>query len=152
MRLGSIISPNTQGMKEILSFTIILTMARTLSRYPAQFIANNLGGVFGTQLMQEGINMLLELSDLKDYADELAKRLPRIAQKVTISEPGTSTDDLSVLDEAIKLPPIYKRCIRDFNLFGVSIGYFSIWPGSIKTANMVEALRSANQGNDLGAI
>lgn len=96
--------------------------------------------------------MLLELRDLKDYADALAKRLPRIAQRVTIREPGTSEDELSVLDEAIKLPPIYKRCICKFNFFGVSIGYFSTWPGSIKAGNMIEALRNANQGGDLRAI
>ncbi|MEO6145650.1 MAG: hypothetical protein ABIT70_01105 [Sulfuriferula sp.] len=95
--------------------------------------------------------MILNLSDLKDYADALAKRVPGIAHRVTIKEPGISADDLSKFLAGMCLPPIYVRCISALNLFGVAIGYFSVWPGSIKAGNMVEALLRANQGDYLGA-
>lgn len=94
--------------------------------------------------------MIENLGDLKGYADALAKRVPSIAGRVKFNEPGLSADDLSRLS-ALNLPPIYERCVSMFSLFGISMGYFSMWPGSIKTGHMVEALLRANAGNDSGA-
>lgn len=94
--------------------------------------------------------MLENLEDLKNYTDALAKRMPSIAQRVRINEPGLSVDDLSRLS-MLGLPPIYARCISMLSLFGVAIGYFSMWPGPIKSGNMVDALLHANQSDYLGA-
>jgi len=94
--------------------------------------------------------MIENLDDLKGYADALAKRVPSIAGRVKINEPGLSADDLSRLS-ALNLPPIYERCVSMFSLFGIAVGYFSMWPGSIKTGHMVEALLQANAGNYSGA-
>jgi hypothetical protein len=122
-------------------------MARTQFRYLNQYTVNSPGGVFGIRHTQEiEINMILNLYDLRDYADALAKRVPRIAHRVLIDEPGISADNILHLS-ALRLPPIYASCIQRFNLFGVAIGYFSLWPGSIKAGNMINALIHANQEN-----
>ncbi|WP_445289563.1 hypothetical protein [Variovorax atrisoli] len=52
---------------------------------------------------------------------------------------------------ALDLPPTYARCIGRFSLFGVAVGYFSMWPGSIRAGNMVDALLHGNEGVYPGA-
>lgn len=93
--------------------------------------------------------MIENLDELKGYTDVLAERVPRIAARVKINVPGLGADDLARLS-ALNLPPIYECCISMFRLFGVAVGYFSMWPGSIKAGHMVEALLQANASNNPG--
>jgi len=94
--------------------------------------------------------MIENLNDLKNYTDARARRTPGIAAHVELHEPGIGADALSRLS-ALNLPPVYERCLRTFNLFGISLGYFSLWPDSIRSGNMSEALLQAAAGNFRGA-
>ena len=138
-------------IKATPSSTTIWTTDRTRSHCLGQFIANSLDGAFGIRYMPEIEEEMIEnLSDLKNYAEALAKRAPSIAGRVKISEPGLSADDLSRLS-ALDLPPIYERCVSMFGLFGIAVGYFSMWPGSIRAGHLVEALLQSNTGSYAGA-
>lgn len=90
--------------------------------------------------------MLTNFDELKNYTEELAKQFPRIASTLLIGGKGLTTSEADMLN----LPPVYKRCICDLGLFGVSIGYFSLWPGSIRDNDMIDSIRQANTGDEHG--
>lgn len=138
-------------MKATPSSTTIWTTDRTRSHCLGRFTANSLDGAFGIRYTPEiGEEMIENLSDLKNYAEAIAKGVPSITGRVKINDTGLSADDLSRLS-VLDLPPIYERCVSMFGLFGIAVGYFSMWPGSIKAGHMVEALLQSNTGSYPGA-
>ena len=90
--------------------------------------------------------MIETLHDLTSYTAALAARVPGIAERVKIESPGLSVEAVSSLS-ALGLPPAYARCLVALDLFGVAVGHFAMWPGSVSAGSMPAALLGVNQGD-----
>jgi len=96
--------------------------------------------------------MIKNLNELVAYTNGLAKKVPQIADEVAIKPEGVSKDALDILARGIALPPLYVRCIRELGVFGVSLGYFALWPTFNRNGSLVESLLKANSGSTSGEI
>ncbi len=86
------------------------------------------------------------------YTNGLAQEVPQIADEVAIKPAGVSGDRLAVLVRSVPLPPVYLRCIHDVGIFGVSLGYFALWPAFSRNGDLVKSLLEANSGHASGAM
>lgn len=96
--------------------------------------------------------MINNLNDLVAYTDALAQKVPQIAEEVAIKREGVSKDSLDALAGGLALPPLYVRCIREVGVFGVSLGYFALWPTFNSNGNLIESLLKANSGVASGEL
>jgi len=96
--------------------------------------------------------MINNLNDLVAYTNGLAKKAPQIADEIAIKREGVSEDSPDALARGIALPPLYVRCIREVGVFGVSLGYFALWPTFNRSGNLIESLLKANSGSTSGEL
>lgn len=96
--------------------------------------------------------MIKSLNDLVAYTNRLANRIPQIADEVAVKPQGLSKDALDTLARSLALPSMYIRCIQEVGVFGVSLGYFALWPTFNRSGDMVESLLSANSGSTAGEV
>lgn len=89
--------------------------------------------------------MITNLKELQDYTKRLMEKLPEIKNEILLCSPGCSEAQISQLIHALpNIPESYLRCIRQFNLFGVSIGYFRLWPGILVGDDFIQGLIKTN--------
>lgn len=96
--------------------------------------------------------MINNLNDLVAYTNGLAQKVPRIADEIAIKREGVPEDFLEDFARGITLPPVYVRCIREVGIFGVSLGYFALWPTFNRSGNLIESLLKANSGSTSGEL
>ena len=94
--------------------------------------------------------MLNDINDLIDYTDKLAASVPELSTELRVGGGGLSGQELNELRGEFDLPPIYVRCLRDLCLFGVSLGYFSLWPMAARKGDFVTSFRSINEASTIG--
>lgn len=92
--------------------------------------------------------MISNLSDLVAYGGKLAREFPIIADEVTIKPADMPMTAVKSLCVGIELPPVYQRCISQIYVFGVSLGYFALWPSFNREGGLAQALRQANHGGE----
>jgi hypothetical protein len=95
--------------------------------------------------------MLKDLNDVQAYTERLASPLPDLASEIALRSNGIPDPALAELAEEIELPPIYRNCAGTLHLYGVSIGYFALWPGFRRDSDLLSALRAANLNNEADA-
>jgi hypothetical protein len=88
--------------------------------------------------------MLKDMIDVQNYTKRLASKLPDLASEISLESKGVSEVDLTTLADKIRLPPIYLTCAAQWRLYGVSIGYFGLWPSFGRQDNLATALLEAN--------
>lgn len=96
--------------------------------------------------------MISNLSDLVAYTGGLASKVPQIAEEIAIKPAGIADDVVASLVRDMPMPPTYLRCIREVGVFGVSLGYFALWPTFSRHGNLVESLFKANSGQTSGEV
>jgi hypothetical protein len=96
--------------------------------------------------------MITNLNDLVAYTNGLAQKVPKIVDEVAIKSEGISENALVALAQRVALPPMYLRCIHDVGVFGVSLGYFALWPTFNRNGDLVESLLKANSGHASGEM
>ena len=89
--------------------------------------------------------MLEDLIDVQNYTKRLASTLPDLAAEIILGSNGVAKDDLARLADEIGVPPVYRACAAAWNLYGVSLGYFALWPSFGKKGDLVTALLDANR-------
>lgn len=92
--------------------------------------------------------MLANLQDVFAFTEAEALDCPEIADEVILRRKGDLGDDIEKVVHDLGLPPIYSECVDKIGMFGVSLGYFNLWPGSGRVKNLAEALYQANNDDD----
>lgn len=88
--------------------------------------------------------MINTLEDLQVYIAEYAMRFPPDARpRFLLRRSSIAVKDLVRLRSALNLPESYLACLRRFDLEGVSIGYFQVWPQAPGT-DIVDRIMAAN--------
>ena len=98
-------------------------------------------------MLESEAEMLQDLSDVQNYTKRVASTAPDLAAEIILNAIGVSEDDLARLADKIGLPPIYRSCAAAWNLYGVSIGYFGLWPDFGTKSELVSALLEVNQNS-----
>jgi len=89
--------------------------------------------------------MLKNLIDVQNYTKRLSAASPDLpAGETILRRGGVAKDELTRLADEIGLPPNYRACASEWTLYGVSIGYFELWPGGGPQSDLVTDLRDAN--------
>lgn len=94
--------------------------------------------------------MLADIDHLVAYAESLTTDLAGLSSEFRLGDGGLSTQAIDALRDDFHLPPVYLRCLRELSLFGVSLGYFSLWPTADRKGDFVTSFRSGNEGNPMG--
>lgn len=90
--------------------------------------------------------MIADLQGVLAYTDELGRQCPELASEMVIRRGGDLGDQLPKVSRDLHLPPIYEACVAKLGMFGVSLGYFSLWPGPRNVNGMIDALYRCNVG------
>lgn len=96
--------------------------------------------------------MITNLDELVAYTNELARAVPQISKEVAIRSEGLPLDALASLERELDMPPAYLHCIRKLGVYGVSIGYFALWPTFSRNEGLVESLVAANSVHSNGQV
>lgn len=95
--------------------------------------------------------MLKDLNDVQSYTERLASTLPDLAAEIVLRPNGVSENDLARVAREIGLPPIYRACANAWGLYGVSLGFFALWPSFERDGDLIAALVKANRNNEAPA-
>lgn len=95
--------------------------------------------------------MLKDLNDVQSYTKRLASTVPDLAAEIVLHAEGASEEGLAKLASEIGLPPIYRACASTWSLYGVSLGYFALWPSFRRNGDLVTSLVEANRNNEAPA-
>jgi hypothetical protein len=99
--------------------------------------------------------MLKSLADLVAWTYRLAERVPELAAEIVLSDGGLSQDELHSIENSlgIHLPGTYRNMAGTKKLYGVSLGYFDLWPTYDSSEDLRGALVRANheQGTQNGS-
>lgn len=91
-----------------------------------------------------------DLSGVCRVTEDLAGTLPPgiadTAREVLLRRVD-SVDEMTRLQDVMPgLPPVYESVASAFDLFGVSLGYFQLWPSPTKATSLAGALLEAFEG------
>jgi hypothetical protein len=90
--------------------------------------------------------MLNSLTELEAWTRKLGEQVPALAHEIVLSDGGLSSDDLKSVEKAlnVRLPESYGRVACAKGLYGVSIGYFGLWPTFDSGEDLRRSLIRAN--------
>lgn len=89
--------------------------------------------------------MIKTLDDVESYSRELAHSSPEIAGEVELRRPGLSEVDAVALRRQLPgLPDDYLAIAKTWQLDGISIGIFNLWPGRGARLGLATKLIAAN--------
>ena len=95
--------------------------------------------------------MLKDLDDVRTYTENLASAFPNLAEEIVFRRNGVSAQDLDSLRGEIGIPPMYSACASAWQLHGISLGFFALWPGFQRKSGLVTALRDINVNHNADA-
>ncbi len=85
------------------------------------------------------------LDDLIDYCEKEAEKLPDCVDEVLLKRAGLPWPRVAAVSRVHALPEVYESVIRTLDIFGVSIGYFALWPCSSRDRDLADAILESNE-------
>jgi hypothetical protein len=91
--------------------------------------------------------MLKDLIDVQKYTEHLASAFPELETEIVLGSGGVADGELKNMANELDLPPIYRACASSWKLYGISLGYFALWPSFGRKGDLLTALREANKNS-----